>query len=144
MYTGYYAKVREYRANGLIPVCISLGIPDWWDGPVYKKLAPTTRVLGHYRFCNKPRTVSQKVQDYLDDYARDVLINLDPKIVLEELSKFGDIDKLILCCYEKPSEFCHRQIVASWMRVKAKIECKEFSLEVEPNYACMRPDGTTK
>lgn len=123
-----YDKSQEYVANGLIPVSISLLTPDWWNGPVYKKLAPTERVLGHYRFGNKNRTEDQKIRDYLEDYRRDVLDSLDPREGLEDLSKFGDLDKIVLCCYERPSEFCHRHIVASWLRVKCGVECREFSL----------------
>lgn len=144
MYTGYYARAVEYRANGLIPVAISLGVPDWWHGPVYKKLAPTLGILANWRYSENSMPGAEREKRYLDEYTRIVLLNLDPKNVLEDLSKFGDIDKIVLCCYETPEEFCHRHIVASWLRVKGKVEFREFTLYKEPNFACRRPDGTVK
>jgi len=35
----------------------------------------------------------------------------------------GDRD-IILCCYEKPGEFCHRHVLANWLA--DKIEVKEL------------------
>lgn len=144
MYTGYYSKSQEYRANGLIPVAISLGVPDWWNGPIYKKFAPTLKILGNWKFSEGRQPYETRVKNYLDKYTKDVLMDLDPKEVLKELSKFGDIDKIVLCCYEKPDDFCHRHIVASWLRVNAEIECKEFTLFKGASFACMRPDCTAK
>ena len=27
----------------------------------------------------------------------------------------GELDKVILLCYEKPTDFCHRHLVADWI-----------------------------
>lgn len=37
--------------------------------------------------------------------------------VLEDLANLagGDLDKVILLCYEKPTDFCHRHLVADWI-----------------------------
>lgn len=32
--------------------------------------------------------------------------------ILESVARHRDI---ILCCYEKPNEFCHRHILAEWL-----------------------------
>ena len=40
MYTGYFAKIKEYEQAGLIPISIAAKAPDWYDGLEYKKLAP--------------------------------------------------------------------------------------------------------
>lgn len=40
MFTGYFAKLKEYKQAGLIPISISGKSPDWYDGLEYKKLAP--------------------------------------------------------------------------------------------------------
>ena len=40
IYTGYWAKIKEYEANGLTPVGISGWSPDGYTGKTYKKLAP--------------------------------------------------------------------------------------------------------
>jgi uncharacterized protein (DUF488 family) len=38
--------------------------------------------------------------------------------VIEDLQKIAntkDTDKIILLCYEKPGDFCHRHLVADWL-----------------------------
>lgn len=34
------------------------------------------------------------------------------RTILEAVAKDRDI---VLCCYEKPDEFCHRHILAEWL-----------------------------
>ena len=31
MFTGYFAKLKEYKQTGLIPISISAKAPDWYD-----------------------------------------------------------------------------------------------------------------
>jgi len=33
-----------------------------------------------------------------------------------------DTDRIILLCYEKPADFCHRHIVADWLNVYRDLE----------------------
>ena len=39
-----------------------------------------------------------------------------------------EVPRIALVCYEKPSDFCHRHLVADWFN-KNGIECKEFTKE---------------
>ena len=32
MYTGYFAKLKYYEEQGLIPIAICGGIPKWYNG----------------------------------------------------------------------------------------------------------------
>lgn len=41
---------------------------------------------------------------------------------LERISGGADV---ALCCYEKPGDFCHRNLVAAWLR-KNGVECEEW------------------
>ena len=38
------------------------------------------------------------------------------------------VPRIALVCYEKPSDFCHRHLVADWLN-KNGISCKEWSEE---------------
>ena len=40
IYTGYWAKIKEYESYGLTPVGISGKIPDGFNGARYQQLAP--------------------------------------------------------------------------------------------------------
>ena len=57
---------------------------------------------------------------YILNYYKEVLSKLDPTQVL------NDLDGKILLCYEKETEFCHRFLVADWLKFKLGIEVKEI------------------
>jgi len=55
-------------------------------------------------------------------YQAKVLFRLDPLQVAKELGQDS-----ILLCWEKPEEFCHRIVVAEWLR-EAGIEVEEYEV----------------
>lgn len=121
IYTTYFKNVENLPDN-VIPISISAKAPNWWKGRQYKKLAPTYEILDFYH-----KTHNEEF--YTIEYLGRVLCKLNPKDVLEEL--LSDIPEgctIALVCYEKPGEFCHRHIVASWMR-QYNIEVKEYGYE---------------
>lgn len=68
---------------------------------------------------------------YIKCFKEQVLNSLEPSEVVMELkhlcdkSMYTDID-IALVCYEKPEDFCHRHIVAKWLRAGG-YDCKEWS-----------------
>ena len=38
-------------------------------------------------------------------------------------------DTIALVCYEKPSDFCHRHLVAKWINENTNIEVREYEDE---------------
>lgn len=56
-----------------------------------------------------------------------ILMNLYSKNeVIEDLKRFSnDIDKIVLLCYEKPNDFCHRHLVSNWLH--DVIDIKEYN-----------------
>lgn len=124
MYTGYFAKLKSYEEAGLVPVSIALKTPDWYHGAQYKKLAPK------WSFFSEWKNGSHKGDDdyYMQHFKTEVLDNLDPEQVVKELERFTGVsrDKIILICYEKPGDFCHRHLVSMWLTVN-HINCFEPS-----------------
>ena len=59
---------------------------------------------------------------YTKTFHERVLNKLDPRQVAQELS-----DDAVLMCYEKSGDFCHRHLVADWLRT-AGIAVEEFHL----------------
>jgi len=95
-------------------VAISQGVPKWYKGKVYKKLAPSWALV--------------KVEDekeYVRRYKYEVLDRLDPAQVLKELG-----EDAVLLCWEKPGEFCHRRIVAEWLEGELGIEVPELGVRI--------------
>lgn len=125
IYTGYFDKTETYKEKGLTPVSIAGRAPDWYDGIQYKKLAPK-------------RDWWQKWHDenlsnawYNEQYYKTVLSKLDAEEVAKDLQDFGN--KVILLCYEKSGEFCHRNIVANWLN-EHQIKTIEYDLNKAPSH----------
>lgn len=113
MFTGYFAKLKEYEKAGLIPVSIALKSPDWYHGVEYKKLAPTWDILNSW----KNGVYKNDVNRYTQEFKKQIFDKLDINTVLRDLLNISE-DKLynvILLCYEKPGDFCHRHLVADWI-----------------------------
>lgn len=115
MYTGYFAKIKTYEKAGLIPIAICGGIPNWYKGLWYKKLAPK------WSFFNEWKNGTEHKGDndyYIQHFNNEVLDKLSVSLVVEDLQKIAntkDTNKIILLCYEKPGDFCHRHLVADWL-----------------------------
>ena len=131
MYTGYYTRYKHYLNNELIPISISAYVPKWvQDMKSYKILSPGSFRLEQFKSGMASREEYTKMfRDYLD--------TLDKKIILRDLYllahdlpndsdlkelKDNDFKDIVLCCYEKPLDFCHRHIVAEWLSDTIKVE----------------------
>jgi len=117
IYTGNFANAKKYLKKGYSLVSIALGPPKTFKGHDYKKLAPQAYMIG------LPETT------YIAEYRKRILNNLSPRDVMFELSDISTLDKgrpLVLLCYEKKGDFCHRQLVAEWLTRNLNIEVLEL------------------
>lgn len=124
MYTGYFSKLKKYTDAGLTPVSIAGWAPDEYTGFQYKKLAPK------WQFFNEWKNGSHKGDNdyYIREFNAQVLNKLDAFAVVSELEKMTGVDdsKIVLLCYEKPKDFCHRHLVANWL-TKYSFETREYT-----------------
>lgn len=115
IYTSYFANWRKWP-KGIQPVAIALYLPKYLPENTVKhetRLAPTGLLLRAYR----QGTVTQ--EEYTRQYLKQIN-QYSPEIVGEAL------DNHLLLCYEKPGDFCHRNILADWLR-DAGFEVQEVS-----------------
>lgn len=121
IYTSYFGNINKLESGvtPVTPIAICGKSPDWYTGLEYKKLAPK------YEFFK----VWQQTRDndyYVRCFNEQVLSKLDPvkiSIELERMCQSGTSPCLI--CYEIPSHFCHRHLVAEWFQ-NANIRCQEL------------------
>lgn len=131
-YTSYFANLKNLPPN-TIPISICAKAPDWYKGLQYKKLAPKYGFFMEWK-----RTHDNDY--YVEHFNNEVLSNLNPrKVVLDLQTLFpkeireryqGDIWEspdihIALICYEKPSDFCHRHLVAKWLTDNG-YKCEEW------------------
>ena len=90
-----------------------------YKGRVYPKLAPKKEFWKVWHDNIGKISEEENNRYYIEEFYKQVLSNLDPKEVYDEL-EYG-----ILLCYEEPEEFCHRHIVAEWFNLFLGIEIRE-------------------
>lgn len=120
IYTSYFAKLRKIPP-GVVPIAICLYPPKWYRGLTYKALAPPAHLLNAWNSDG----VTHK--GYIRVYTNEILNNLNPEAVVNELTKMADGHDVALLCYEKNGDFCHRHFVAGWLR-RAGFECEELDI----------------
>lgn len=120
IYTGYYAKIKKYTEAGLVPVSIAGRAPAFYNGIQFKKLAPTFEIF------NAWKTGEINDFEYTSKFRKEVLGNLDKLYIKEALAAFGE--EIILLCYEKSGDFCHRHIVADWIEEALGVPVEEFQI----------------
>ena len=118
MFTGYFARLKNYQKANLTSISIAAKAPIWYKGDEYKKLAPK------WSFYSEWKNGSHKGDNdyYTKHFKEEVLDKLDPEQVLKELEGFSGVseDNIILLCYEKTGTFCHRHLVADWLNQNIK------------------------
>lgn len=139
LYTSYFARLKQLPPN-VIPVSICGKAPSWYTGQQYKKLAPKYSFFAQWK-------ENHDNDFYVQHFNAEVLEQLEFLRVINELqlllpydircvmnSSFFDNSEwhIALICYEKPSDFCHRHLVAEWFKAHG-IHCEEYQFQKESN-----------
>lgn len=98
METTNWARL-ESLPESRIPIGVSLGIPNWFEGERREELAPREEMFGLNR------------ENFLVAYRKEILEKLVPEEVWESCGG----EKGILICWESPFLFCHRRMIAEWL-----------------------------
>lgn len=124
IYTSYFGQLRNLP-DTMVPIAICGGIPNWYSGLWYRKLAPKYKFFMEWK-------ENHDNEYYIKCFNEQVLNGLNAVDIVTELYQLmlaNDIDSkeknICLLCYEKPEDFCHRHLVADWL-TKNGIECKEW------------------
>ena len=118
-YFAYFAKkVKSGEVKPWEGVSIARKTPKGFPGKKCSVLAPGWELLSDYK--------TGKIDDakYTERYKAEILAKIPPENVAHAL------DGKILLCWEKPDKFCHRHIVAEWLR-EAGFDVDEVSGEGE-------------
>lgn len=115
IYTSYFGNLNKLPPS-ITPIAIVRFMPRWTKLPQipnYDHLAPKSMWM------NLPEEEFKTAfRSYLNELKVNVVI-----YQLELLSRGNDV---ALICYEKPGEFCHRRIVAEWLKEIAGITVEEY------------------
>jgi uncharacterized protein (DUF488 family) len=118
IYTTYFAKLKSLPKE-IIPFSICGKAPAGYRGFQYKKLAPKYDFFMEWK-----RTGDNDY--YIKCFKEQVLDRLDAnEVVSEMIDPHSGVD-IALVCYEKPADFCHRHLVADWLRDNG-YRCEEYN-----------------
>lgn len=117
IYTTYFARVSKLPEN-VVPIAICGGIPKWWTGLTFKELAPKKWFFDIWK-------ENGDNDFYIDKYNSCVLNIYQAADIVEQLWQLSRGKDVALVCYEKDGKFCHRHLVAKWLR-KNGYECEEW------------------
>jgi len=120
IYTGEFYNLQNYIQAGLTPISIAGYALENYHGIQFKTLAPK------YSWWKEWHDNHLSNEWYHQKYHETVLDKLNPKVIANRLQAFGE--NVVLLCYEKPNEFCHRQLVAQWLR-RAGIPVCEYGAQ---------------
>jgi hypothetical protein len=101
IYTGYFAKISRYRLVGLTTISIAR-FNKYYSGASLKLLAPSVEMI------HEPESI------YIPKYQL-ILSRLSKQGIIDEILRLSGGKDCILLCYEKPTDFCHRHLVAKWL-----------------------------
>ncbi len=139
MKTSYYAKLKNIDTTKYLPIAISgdEGKLVGFQGRAERKLSPYSffkswkareneiEEMKDYISQNEYKRLKEENQDdYIEKFYNKVLKPLDPAEIFNFLC-----DNAVLLCFEKPTEFCHRFLVAGWLEINLGIEIDELGFE---------------
>lgn len=117
IYTTYFANLKNLP-NTIVPIAICGKLPDFYTGLRYKELAPKKEFFNIWKQNNDWNY-------YIKNYYELVLNKLDADKVVKDLFELSSNKDVALVCYEKPTDSCHRHLVADWLRENG-YECNEL------------------
>jgi hypothetical protein len=118
-----FTSIFKIAGHLLQSVAISRGVPRGWLGRRYLHLAPPRNLI---RMTEPER--------FIKLYRAEILDRLDPSKVIQDLGG----DDLVMVCWEPPGEFCHRQVVAAWLKKELGLEVLEFNPKLRSHQEWVR------
>lgn len=120
IYTSYFNKLK-YLPKDIVPISICGKYPEWYKGIQYKVLAPKYKFFMEWK-------KNRDNDYYIEHFQKEVLDTLEVETVVNRLYELSEGKDICLLCYEKPNDFCHRHLVAEWLRENG-IECEEYDYD---------------
>lgn len=120
IYTSYFAVEKKIPAD-ITRVSIAKWMPKGLRFIEYQKLAPTEKILKAY----KEGILTQ--EKYEKAYKKEVLSKVTVNEVMHFLKLVGNGNDIVLLCFEKSSDFCHRHILAEWF-IEQGIQVDEYPI----------------
>ena len=107
IYTSYFANWRKFPPGAkVIGMARIMRFNNNWGQ--WLAAAPSEKLLKQWK--NKQITEEQFAEIYLRE------LQIDKEKTRQQLWQLEEqYNNVVLCCYEKKGDFCHRHILAEWL-----------------------------
>ena len=117
IYTSYFARWRKYSGKDYNLVAITYNKPAWFNGGWLEEVAPPEKLVKEYKNNNLTE------QEYTNIYIE--YLDIHKTEILNKIKVISEYDNYVLLCYEAPGKFCHRHVLAEWLRNNGYF-CSEY------------------
>lgn len=119
IYTSYFGQLRKLNELGLTPVSITAGQPRFFKGEHFPEVAPQRVLVHDYKSGLISEKQYTKIYNMYLEYNKDVILDIVKEKYINR--------NVVFLCYEKNGTFCHRHLLAKFLRDNG-IDCEEVSL----------------
>ena len=119
VYTSYFGNIKNLPKDAIL-VSIARWTPKWFKGYKFPELAPKVDLLKWWKNSNQTEEDLKLYKKIYNGY----LGQKSCLMIYTQLISAAKDKDIILLCYERPSEFCHRQLVREWFNNNG-FKCEE-------------------
>lgn len=120
--TGYFSYTKRYKELGYYCISIARFTPKFYNGDSFIDLAPSAILL------NKLKNGYISEEEFTDSYINQ-LKYLDFNLIIEEFNNLAirnNAKGIVLLCFEKVGNFCHRNVLASYLNENFNLNVSEI------------------
>lgn len=138
LYTSYFGQMKNFPSS-FVPVAICAKPPIWFHGAHYKGVAPSYGCLMDYKDNGNVEAYKLRYHaETLDKLSADAILRGIFQVLPESVKNALESDTyhwtqnplvhIVLLCFEKPDEFCHRDLVSDKLN-ECGYKCLEWRKE---------------
>lgn len=122
--TGYFAYTAKYQQMGYTCISIARFKPKWFNGLSLEELSPPYVLI-------KSLKSGIITEDEFTNAYISMLDKLDIDGVFDKIKYFINKEQskgVVLLCYEKFGDFCHRHILAKYLNTRYNLSIEELKI----------------
>jgi hypothetical protein len=115
--TSYFDLLKKGLLKTEETLSISRNPPDWYEGHCVRGLSPSVGLLK----AKNDKWISDT--EFTKQYIKEIEERIEGQY--DRLARL--LNGKVLLCFEKPDKFCHRHVLAEWLRTNLNFTVEEFS-----------------
>ena len=119
IFTSNFAKAKSLDSSKYLVVAISRYVPKGYSGVRELRFAPSRELLMSYK-----KGLSSEL--YTKAFFNELIDEENVYSVFKDLAVLSHGRDIVLCCYEKAGDFCHRRLIADFVLTHWNYDIKEL------------------